>query len=72
MQDTFVLCHLFQKEQFDDTKEEKIYTSVSPSLITAKSSYADNLDPLDLNADPPDLAKEEYLRFDGIYRPTLD
>ncbi|KAB8340720.1 hypothetical protein FH972_022283 [Carpinus fangiana] len=64
--DTFVLCHLFQKEEFDDIKEDKIYTSVSSSHITAKSSYADNLDPLDLNADPPDLPKEVLLQFDEL------
>ncbi|XP_059428495.1 probable WRKY transcription factor 53 [Corylus avellana] len=61
-QDTFDLCHLFQGEQFDDNKDDKIETSISSSLITTISSYADNLDPLDLNEDPPDLAKEAQLQ----------
>jgi hypothetical protein len=53
-----------------DIKEDKIYTSVSSSHITAKSSYADNLEPLDLNADPPDLpnAKEAVSQWDGMHQ----
>jgi hypothetical protein len=53
-----------------DIKEDKIYTkSSASSLITAKSFYDDNLDPiLDLNADTPDLAKEAVSQWDGMHQ----
>ncbi|XP_059448841.1 uncharacterized protein LOC132180018 isoform X2 [Corylus avellana] len=63
-EDIFDPCHLFRGEQFDDNKDDKIHTSISSSVITTNSSYADNLDPLDLHADPPDLAEEALSQCD--------